>query len=76
LEEYRPTTPDASRKGGDRKLRKKRSQHERDGWFRRKMNAVHVAERRGVHWVAERVDRSARTVYRWIEVFKRQRPEA
>jgi hypothetical protein len=71
LEEYRATTFDASRKGGDRKLRKKRSQHERDGWFRRKMNAVHAAERRGVHRVAERVDRSARTVYRWIEVFKR-----
>jgi len=69
------TTPDASRQSRDKKLRKRPSQYERDGWFRRKINAVHAANNRGVHWVAERVGRSARTVYRWIEVFKRQGPE-
>jgi transposase InsO family protein len=75
LEEYRVTTPDASRRSGDKKLRKGQSQLLKDGWFRRKMNAVHAAEGRGVHWVAERVGRSARTVYRWIRAFKERGEE-
>jgi transposase InsO family protein len=75
LEEYRVTTPDASRQNGDKKIGKRQSQQEKDSWFRRKMNAVHAAESKGVLWVAERVGRSARTVYRWIETFKRQGPE-
>lgn len=69
------TTLGRSRESGDKKVRKSKSQLEKDSWFRRKMNAVHAAERWGVQWVAERVGRSARTVYRWIEAFQRQGPE-
>jgi hypothetical protein len=66
LEEYRVTTPDSSKRSRDKKVRKSRSQLGKDRWFRRKLNAVKAAESRGVHWVAERVGRSARTIYRWI----------
>jgi len=69
------TTPDASRQSGDKKLRKDRSQQEKDSWFRRKKNAVLAAESKGVQWVAERVSRSARTMYRWIEAFKERGEE-
>jgi transposase InsO family protein len=69
------TTPDASRRTGDKTIGKGKSQQRKDDWFRRKMNAVHAAGRKGVHWAAERVGRSVRTMYRWIRAFKEQGEE-
>ena len=40
------TTLDASKRSGDKKLRKGRSQLGKDSWFRKKMNVVQAAESR------------------------------
>lgn len=59
----------------DRRTPRKGSQQERDWWFTRKLMAVNSVRRYGVHWVASKVKRSLRTIYRWLNAFLTHGPE-